>query len=141
MPSRKTAQDAARKYVERTGVAGDDYRQGTAGAGSRMESNARAAEPIYEQGVQKAITEKRYGKGLAGAGSRYDERTQSVGAARYPEGTRAGANELAASLQKFESSAWNGPLPPRGIRNSAANRARINANIDNFLKAAGRSAS
>jgi hypothetical protein len=59
------------KYVQRAGAAAKDYTDGVASAGGDWETGAKNGEQNFEQGIQEAIADKRYGKGISGSAGKY----------------------------------------------------------------------
>jgi len=124
---RKDTASMAKKFVRNAGAAVGDYKDGVAGAGGEWETNTKAAEPAYEQGVQEAIARKGYGKGVAGSGGRYQQNAVTLGAQRYPGGIQnaeaAWQQGVGPSLDALKSLT----LPPRGPRRSPQNMQRAEA--------------
>ena len=58
----------SKKFQDRTSVAGPEYEAGVENPRKPWAAATQAAESNYEQGTQKAITQKRFGKGVARAG-------------------------------------------------------------------------
>lgn len=124
---RKDAGSIAQKFVTRAQAAAGDYKSGVQQAGSKWESNTGAAEANFEQGVQAAISDKRFGRGVSGKGSKYQTNAVNLGAGRYGPGVAnaqdAYAKGMAPVLQTLQSIS----LPPKSFRGSPANQARANA--------------
>jgi hypothetical protein len=117
----------AQKFATRASAAAGDYKDGVAQAGGDWETNAKNSESNYEQGVQEAIGDKRFGKGISDAGgAKYVKRATELGATRYGPGVNAGKDEWAKQTQPYLDKLKSLTLPPKGPRRSPQNQARAN---------------
>jgi hypothetical protein len=125
---RKSAQDISAKFVNRAQAAGKDYTDGVQGAGQEWETNARAAEGAYEQGVQEAIGRKAFGAGIGNAGAaKYQNNAVKLGGQRYAPGVANAQESYVRGVSKYFDVLRNLQLPPKGPRRSPQNQARSNA--------------
>jgi hypothetical protein len=123
----KDTASLAQKFVTRASAALNDYTSGVQAAGSDWETNTKAAETSYQQGVQEAISKGRFGRGVANAGqAKYVANAVKLGGQRYGPGVQnaqdAWARGVAPALDRLKSL----QLPPRGPRRSPANQQRAN---------------
>lgn len=126
----------AAKFRTRASAAAPDYASGVAGAGQAWESNTRAAEASYEQGVQESIARKAFGRGVAAAGaSKFTENATKLGAQRYPTGVANAEGAYARGVGRFLDVIKGLQLPPRGPKGSASNMERANV-VARALRAA-----
>lgn len=117
----------ANKYVTRAGQAVPEYKSGVEQAGADWESNAKAGEANYEQGVTEAIGKKRYGRGISAAGaSKYVTNAANLGAQRYQPGVANAKDAWSRGVQPSLDKLKSLTLPPKGPRRSMANQQRAN---------------
>jgi hypothetical protein len=117
----------AQKFVQRAQGAQNDYATGVAAAGQDWESNTKAADQSYAQGVQDAIAKGRYQRGVAAAGaSKYVANATKLGAQRYPTGVANAQDSWARGVQPALDKLKSLQLPPRGPRRSPQNQQRAN---------------
>lgn len=137
MASNITVQEAATRLSGAGFANADRYTRGTSGKGSRWAQKTGAAGANYQEGVQRALAEKRFDKGVAAAGpSAYDTGVQQKGAQNWPAGMQLGGDKYARKVAKF-APLWNQELPtPRGSKRSPNNLKRMQENVDRFQKAA-----
>ncbi len=118
----------AKKFVQRAQGAQKDYADGVAQAGGDWETNTKAAEDSFAQGVQAAIADKRFGKGVAAAGGgKYVDRATKLGAGRYPQGVAAAEGAWAQGAQPYLQALASMSLPLRGPKGDPRNQQRANA--------------
>lgn len=118
----------AAKFVKRASAAGGDYKDGVMNPRRPQVASAIAAQDAWAQGVQDAITNKRFAKGLTAAGdAKWQNNAAGVGSQRYPQGVQAAqpafTNNFGPYLQTL--SALN--LPPRFPRGDPRNNDRVAA--------------
>lgn len=124
----KDAGTVARKWVQRAGAAGGDYKDGVAQAGGDWEAGALAGASNFAQGVQQAISDGRYEKGIRGAGAaKFVAKAGTVGAARFTQGVAASEAEMAKGVGPVLQAIASVALPPRGPKGAPQNMERANA--------------
>lgn len=117
----------AQKFVTRAQAAAGDYKTGVANAGGAWEQNTVAAEPNYDQGVQAAITAKRFGKGVAGKGGKYQTNAVNLGSQRYGPGVANAQSAYQTGMAPVLQTLQALSLPPKSFRGSPQNQGRSNA--------------
>jgi hypothetical protein len=137
MPRGITLQEASARLQEAGVANADRYQRGTSGKGAKWHQATTAAEANYQEGIQRALSEKRFGKGVQAAGaSSYDAGVSAKGVANWPTGMRLAGPKYEKKVQKFVA-LWNAPLStPKGSRRSPANLKRMTENVERFIKAA-----
>lgn len=92
------------------------------------QTQAKASEGNFEQGIQKAIAAKSFGKGVAAAGTdRWQSKTLQVGVPRWAPGVAAASNDYGQRFAPFRDVIERTALPPRFPRGDARNYARVAA--------------
>lgn len=123
----------SKKWVQRAGAAGGDYKDGVAASGGDWETNAAAGEQNYADGVQAAIGQKRFGAGIRKAGgAKFAARASSIGAQRYAPGVQAGADAYQAGATPYLQAGATMALPQRYPKGDPRNAARSQAVAQNF---------
>jgi hypothetical protein len=124
---RKDTASMAKKFVRNAGQAQGDYKEGVQAAGGEWESRTKDAEASYEQGVQEAIGDKRFGKGVTGSAGKYQQNASTLGATRYGPGVQNAEGAWQRGVEPSISALKSLNLPPRGPRRSPANMQRAEA--------------
>ena len=125
------------KFVRRTSQAGPDYDSGVSSPRRDWATATKAAESNFEQGIQAAISKKRFGSGVAKAGTaKFLRGAREKGVARYPAGVAAGAGDYAAGFEPFRSALASTTLPPRKARRDPSNLQRVNAVVQAMIRTA-----
>jgi hypothetical protein len=114
------------KYVQRAGAAAKDYTDGVASAGGDWETGAKNGEQNFEQGIQEAIADKRYGKGISGSAGKYVANATKLGGTRYGPGVTNGQGAYTQGVQPYLDKLKSLQLPPKGPRRSPQNQQRAN---------------
>ncbi len=84
------------------------------------------AEDAWQQGVQQAITEKRFGKGVKEAGTaKWQTKAIQVGVNRYAEGVRVAVEDYMKGFAPYHEVLSKVTLPPRRARGDPANIKRV----------------
>jgi len=86
---------------------------------------AIAAEPVYEAGVQEAITRGAYGKGIAAKADKWKRKALAVGTARFGPGVRAAESDQATGFAPYRETIAGLTLSPRGPRGAPGNYERV----------------
>jgi len=116
------------KWASVTPQRSAQYQAGVESPLNSWASGAKAAEPNYEQGVQKAIAAKSFGKGIAMAGdARWQSKTVAVGVQRWGPGVSAGAADYGEGFAPYRDVINSTNLPPRFPRGDERNYARVAA--------------
>lgn len=124
----KTANESAKKFVERAGAATGDYVDGASRTPKDQSANAIAAEGNYNAGITQAITAKRYSKGLTKSGKAgWLNGIKNKGQNRYAEGVADSAGKYATNSGAYDSARGAADSLPRGPKGSETNYARAKA--------------
>src|SRR6266704_1417607 len=128
----------ATKFAKRAQAAGPDYKAGVLAPRRSQSAEAIAAADRWLGGVTAAGTVA-FTRGLQKAGDeKWQRKAQTVGADRYPSGAAAAGPDWASGVGPILDALRNTSLPPRGLRRSPQNIARVQAVIDTVVKASGR---
>jgi hypothetical protein len=123
------------KWGKNTSTAGPYYTSGVESPKRPCIESAKAAEPLYVQGVQDGISRGAFGKGLAKVSeSDWKEAAVSKGASRYPAGCRAAAPKFTKAMGPVLSHMQGITLPPPGTRGSPANIQRAVTFMEEMAK-------
>jgi len=115
-----------KKWQSRAAGAVEDYKLGIQNPKVPWQTAAENAFDAWSQGVQQAITDKRYVGGVRAAGNaKWQNRALVLGASRYPEGIRVGVEEYSKKMGEVLRVIEGVALPPRGPRGSDANFERV----------------
>jgi hypothetical protein len=118
----------AKKFVQRAGAAGGDYKTGVEASGQDWEAGARAGAANYEAGVQQSIADKRFERGVAAAGAgKYVQRASTLGAQRFPTGVAAAEGDWAKGAAPYLDAIKGMELPPRRPKGDPGNQQRAAA--------------
>jgi hypothetical protein len=121
----KSLSDTTEKYVKNTSTAGSYYQKGIENPRRPCIESAKAAEPLYEEGVAAAIARKGFSAGLDKV-SETDWKNAAIskGVSRYPTGCKLSKDKYNKSMGEVLSHMSGIDLPPKGTRGSPANIAR-----------------
>lgn len=124
----------AAKYSQRSQNAAQDYANGVMQA-SGQAAAAVASADTWQASVSSANAKASFVKNLNAAGdAAWQAGVKNKGASRYGPGVAAGASKWATNVAPYFSALASLTLPPRGLRRSAQNFARVQA-VDNALAA------
>lgn len=116
------------KWATVTPQRSQQYADGVANPLNSWAAGAKAAEPNFEQGIQRAIAAKSYGKGVTTAGDdRWQAKTTAVGVSRWAPGVAAGSADYADGFAPFRDTIAATNLPPRFPRGDERNYLRVQA--------------
>lgn len=126
----------ARKFVQRAGAAGAEYKSGVAGKGAKWATNTQAAADNYAQGVQASIGRGAFARGVSAAGpGKFEAKAGEIGATRYPQGVAGSEAAFAQGFDKFANVLKGVSLPPRAPKGSPQNLQRVAAVADALHRA------
>jgi len=117
----------SKKFVSRAQNAQGDYQTGVAAAGATWEQHAGASEQAWEQGVQQAVTKKRFASGVQGKGGKYQTNAANLGPNRYSQGVGNAGDAWARGVAPAQGVLKSLSLPPRSYRGAPSNAARSTA--------------
>jgi hypothetical protein len=103
-----------------------DYEAGIRNPRSDWATATKDAETRYNEGVQKAIQRKAFGKGVAKAGTQvWQERALAVGPGRFQEGVATSGDNFERGFQPFADTIKATQLPPRFPKGDPRNLERV----------------
>lgn len=118
----------AKKFVQRAGQAGGDYKTGVEQSGADWETKTKAGAGNWADGVNQAIADKRFERGVSDAGAaKFVTRATTLGAQRYPTGVAAAEGDWAKGAQPYLDALKGMDLPLRRPKGDPANQQRANA--------------
>lgn len=107
------------------------YAKNAAASAPTWAANTAASEANYVAGVQAAAQRGAFGKGVAKAGpARYAGQVTAVGQNRFSDGMSKAGPRWQANFTPLANAVANTDIGPRGLRGSAANKARASAMSD-----------
>ncbi len=123
MPSALTI---ARKWARVTPERTVDYEEGVRHPLRDWETETKAAEPRYEEGVKAAIARKSFGKGVSRVGtSKQKAKTIEKGIPRWPEGVRGAEKDMQIGMENVVKTLEGITLPPRYATGDPRNIERV----------------
>jgi len=127
----RSVDSIASKWAEVTPMRSADYAAGIAAPRRSWAAATKAAEKSYEDGVQKSIAGKRFGKGVSKAGDEKWSRKSSVNGVRnWGPGVAEAKGDYAAGFAPYQAAISACVLPPRYARRDPRNLARVKAIVD-----------
>lgn len=124
----------AAKYSSRASNAATDYANGVASTSGQASAAVSAAD-TWQASVTAPSAKAQFVKKLNAAGdAAWQAGVKNKGASRYPQGVQTGAPKWAANVAPYFAALSSLTLPPRGLRRSAQNYARVQA-VGNALAA------
>lgn len=121
----------AEKWASVTPMRAADYAAGIASPRRSWSKATVSAESAYEDGVQKAMQRKAFGKGVTKAGDAKWSRKASVNGVRnWGPGVQEAKGDYAAGFAPYQAAIAACVLPPRYARRDPRNLARVKAIVD-----------
>lgn len=128
MAAVKTPSAIAEKWGRVTPQRAGEYEAGVRAPRTSWATATRAAEDRYKAGVQEAASKGRFGAGVAKAGDqRWQERSASVGPARFAEGVATSAPRYEQAVAPYIDTIARTTLPPRYPKGDPRNIQRVAA--------------
>lgn len=128
MANIKPLDRTATKWARVSSGAQQEYLEGVQNPRADWETETRAAEKTYEQGIQNSLSRKAFGKGVAKAGTaKWQERATTLGPARYSTGVQAAQNAYREGFAPYREVIQNLQLPARGPKGDPSNIQRVAA--------------
>lgn len=122
----KSAKDVAAKWSRVTQGRTADYTAGVKAPRRSWAAQTGAAEENYKAGVSTAAQEGRFGKGVAAAGDKtWQERTTTVGVARWGSGVAVAQNSFEQGFAPFADVISRLELSPRYPKGDPRNITRV----------------
>ena len=126
MPKIRSTEEIAEKYTRVTPGRSKDYEDGVKAPKEDWEAKTAGSESSWEQGVQSAIGEKRFGKGVKKAGTaKWQRKTLAVGPTRWGPGVTGAGDDYKAGFAPFRDKIESITLPPRGPKGDPRNIERV----------------
>ncbi|MBA7524837.1 hypothetical protein ES705_16982 [subsurface metagenome] len=123
-----SAADIAAKWAEVTPGRTAHFEAGVRSPRRDWETETKAAEPRYKEGVTKAAAEGRFGKGVARAGtSKWQRKTIDVGVGRFGPGVAAAGPDYEAAFEPYRAVIAAVSPPQRYPTGDDRNLARVAA--------------
>ncbi|RLC82776.1 MAG: hypothetical protein DRI61_01395 [Chloroflexi bacterium] len=131
----KSIDEIAKKWAEVTPGRAPYYEAGIRNPREDWASRTAAAEPAYAQGVQEAISQKRFPAGVKKAGTpKWQRRSLELGTRRWPEGVRAAEDDYKSNLAPFIDTISRIVLPERKAKGDPGNIERVRKIADALHK-------
>lgn len=126
MALRVASPSAARaKWIQRTGAAGQAYKDGIMNPRRPWAEATSAAAPTYAAGVQAAIGRNAFGNGVQRAGnSKWQRGATEKGSVRWAPGVQAAGADYEGGIGPYLSTLASLTLPDRGTAGSPQNEER-----------------
>ncbi len=103
-----------------------DYEEGVRNPLKDWETETKAAEPRYEDGVKAAIARKSFGKGVSRVGTaKQKSKTILKGIPRWPEGVRGAEKDMQKGMENVVKTLEGITLPPRYATGDPRNIERV----------------
>lgn len=129
----KNASNISAKWSTRAQAATQDYVNGTAGVSQAQP--AIDAVSTWQAAVASPTAAKMFTTGLQASGdSGWQNGVKNKGAARYGPGVQAGAAKYQSGVAPYIAALQNLTLPPRGMRRSAQNMARVQSVVTAMIQ-------
>jgi len=126
MPKIRSAADVAAKWARVTPERAADYEAGVKDPKKDWATETKAAESAYEDGVRKAMTDKRFGKGVAKAGTdKWKEGAVTKGVARFGPGVAVAAPKYEEGFKPYRDVIEKTILPKRYAKGDPRNFERV----------------
>jgi len=124
----KNVADIVEKWTRVTPNRRADFERGVAAPRRSWEQSTSAAESRYNEGVQTAITEGRFGRGVTAAGdSKWKRKVSTVGVQRWGPGVQAAAQDYQKGFAPYQAAIESVSLPPRYPAGDPRNFDRVRA--------------
>lgn len=121
----------AKKWADVTPQRAGDYAAGIANPRRSWMAATKAAEKSYEDGVNKSIARKAFGKGVSKAGDEKWSRKATINGTRnWGPGVQEAKGDYAAGFAPYHAAIAACQLPPRYARRDPRNLARVKAIVD-----------
>ncbi len=122
----KKLDEIVKKWAEVTPGRAAYYEAGVKAPKNDWATQTLAASDAWAQGVQQAVTEKRFDKGVKAAGTqKWQEKAIQVGVNRYAEGVRVAVDDYMKGFAPYHEALQKITLPPRRARGDPANIKRV----------------
>lgn len=132
----RSIEQIARKFATVTPGRSEDYRVGVENPRKDWATATANAESAYMDGVQKAITQKRFGKGVKKAGTAaWQEGAVTKGVSRWGPGVALAQDKYARNFAPYRDAIERVQLPPRFARRDPRNLDRVKSVVQALVAA------
>ncbi len=122
MPEIRSTAAIATKWLTVTPQRRQQYENGLKNPKKDWETETLAAEDAYEEGIQAAIADKRFGKGVKAAGTaKWQEKALTLGVNRWPTGVQAAGEDYEKGFGPYRDVIERTTLSPRFKRGDPRN--------------------
>ena len=129
----KSMAEIAGKWTRVTPGRTQDYVEGVKNPRKDWQAATSAAEDRFEQGVQEAISQKRFGKGVRDAGtSKWQDGAVKKGGTRWGPGVSQAGPAYQAGFEPYRNIIANTTLPPRFAKGDPRNLERVRILAENL---------
>ena len=126
MPAVKSLDRISEKWARVVSISQPDYEAGIRNPKTDWAQATASAAQNYNQGVQKAVQEKRFEKGVKKAGTeKWQARSLEVGPGRWLEGVQVSRDQYERGFAPFRTVIENVTLPARGPKGDPKNIQRV----------------
>lgn len=116
------------KWQNRSSAAAPDYESGVRNPLADWSTNTANAEGNYVQGVQQAISQKRFSQGVKKAGTaKWQEKSIAKGTARFAQGISVSVADYNQGFAQVHATLSRLTLPSRGAKGDPRNLERVRA--------------
>jgi hypothetical protein len=124
----KSGDSIATKWKTRAQAAAPDYTAGVSNPAVQWAGPTADAASNWGQGVQDAVTNKRFESGVAKAGdAKWRAGATQKGSQRYGQGVAASGNNYQTGFEPFRAALASASLPARFPKGNPGNQQRSNA--------------
>lgn len=128
MPKIRSASEVSKKWARVTPERAEDYRLGVMNPKKDWADETAKSEKIYEEGVKKAITNKRFGKGVRAAGTaKWQKGAIEKGTERFGPGVEHAQEAYEKGFAPYRDVIEGLSLPPKYPKGDPRNLARVAA--------------
>jgi len=121
-----SAAKIAKKWGRVTPERTIDYEEGVRNPLKDWETETKAAEPRYEEGIKASIARKAFGKGVSRVGTaKQKAKTILKGIPRWPEGVRLAEKDMQTGMEPVVKALEGITLPPRYATGDPRNIERV----------------
>jgi len=122
----RSIEEIAAKYARVTPARSADYEEGIKAPKVDWRSQTEAAAGTWQEGIQKAITNKAFEKGVRKAGTeKWQKKALELGVPRWGPGVAAAKDEYQAGFAPYAQEIAAVVLPPRAPRGDPRNIERV----------------
>ena len=126
----RSIEQIAKKFATVTPGRSEDYRIGVENPRRDWATATANAESAYQEGVQKAIVQKRFGKGVKAAGTAaWQNGAITKGVSRWGPGVQLAQDKYARNFAPYRDVIERTQLPPRFARRDPRNLDRVKAMV------------